>query len=119
MDQVDADDCHIIRTDSIHLTHLIERIRADLIQQFVVAVMNVLYATSTDWKLLLEVFYYLRRCFAVPYTVASKNNKLDIFVEWFYDDVGKGCDHVIIQEPTGLGIFRWSQDFVIEVSNGS
>ena len=40
-------------------------------------------------------------------------------MEWFYDDVGKGCDHVIIQEPTGLGIFRWSQDFVIEVSNGS
>ena len=46
LEQIDNDKGHIIRANSILLTHLIECVRADLVEELVVACVDILITCS-------------------------------------------------------------------------
>lgn len=80
LEQIDNDKGHIIRANTILLTHFVECIRADLVEELVVAVVDILITCPMHRQHLFVMTHDLRRCFAVPNSIAGKDDEFHVFV---------------------------------------
>ena len=105
LEQIDNDKGHIIRANTILLTHFVECIRADLVEELVVAVVDILITCPMHRQHLLVMTHDLRRCFTVPNSVAGKDDEFHVFVSGLHDDVWICGQHMIVDAPPWLGVF--------------
>ena len=64
-----------------------------------IAEVDILIRRSMHRQLILEVPDNFCACFAIPYAVAGQDDEFYILMQWLYDHVWVGCDHVVVEEP--------------------
>ena len=117
--QVYTDDGHVVATNAFFVSHLLKRWRTDLVQQLVVDRRHLSTGLARGRQHLAEVLNHLITRFAIPDAVAGQDYELDVFMQRPHCDIWEGSDHVVVEVPAHLRVFRRGQRLVLEIADSS
>ena len=119
LNQVHANDRHVVAAKSFVSGHLLESRRADLIEQFVVDARHIFSSLTELRQHTTVVLDDLITRFTVPNAVTSQYHELYVLMQWNHLHVRQGSDHVVVEVPIGVCVLWRSYTLVFEVTYGS